>query len=229
MVAPDQTSLVEAGRTRWPLTVAVLLVAAIGVSILKPWADAGSGAPRASATAPGDRRAVPPPAASAGPAMSGESGTPSQDPISNISGACYYGLAWRLFTTDTTSNGLVHTWYGLQPIPAVRPADPTIPVIEVHSQTLQELGYCPKSLPNGQALALETHAWKLLEGEAPRPLELHASTRTALAKTDRGTIYMPPSAGPGAAPAVWASGIYIFQVTIESLSSTEEWFAVRIG
>jgi len=86
----------------------VLIVAIVAVGLLKPWGNGPVAATPAS-DRPTTLAAVAPPE----PVP-----TPSLDPHSNINGPCYYGLALRLFTTDTTNNGLVHTWYGLDPVAA---------------------------------------------------------------------------------------------------------------
>ena len=220
-----------AGTSRQPLLVAVVLLLAIGLAVLKPWAvepagaalgvggvaarPGGSGAPAASAAAIREPSSSSPP--------------PGPTPASNTSGPCYYGLAWRVFTTDTTNNGLVHTWYGIQPVRAAGPADQAIPEVEVHSRTLGQLGYCLQSAPGTPVQVLRTLAWQLPLGGSPRAVQLVPVGPLAGPTPDQGAIFLPPAIDAGPLPAAWAPAVYVFEIELAATPGAGEWFAVRVG
>jgi hypothetical protein len=144
----------------------------------------------------------------------------SLDPHGNTAGPCYYGLAWRLFTTETSDVGPVNTWYGLLPVAADGPADPRIATVQIHSTTIGQLGYCSIHRP-GPSAALATQVWRLIPGEPAQPLILDPAGAATLDPT-AGAIYAPPS-------GVWAAARYVFAVRLGPAPTALEWFAVDIS
>jgi hypothetical protein len=211
-----------AGDDRRPLVVGGLLVAIVAIGLLKPW---GGGPGPASPGAISAGAARPSTLAVVAPATPSQ--RPSPDPHTTISGPCYYGLAQRLFTTDTTSNGLVQTWYGLDPVAASGPADAAIPVVSVHSRTLGQLGYCLVTGQAAEAHVVATRAWQLSPGGEPRALDLERAAQVAPDDPDQGAVYGPPAAISGSHPGIWPAATYVFEIQLQA--SPAEWFAVRVS
>ena len=218
MADSDRVRQVQAGGKGGPLAVAALIVISVVLAVLKPWGGASPGLAPASSAAHPRTGAVPEPSAD-----------PTVDPAAGVGGPCYYGRAWRLFTTDTSSNGPVGTWYDLQPVPAAGPDDATIPVVQVHSDTLDQLGYCRMTDPGRPVHVLATRAWQLIEGSDPRSIRLAAADQAEGVDPDVGALYLPPTVGHGAAGAVWAPAVYVFEIQLETSPLSAEWFAVRVG
>jgi len=221
--------LVPSEGTCRPVGAVVLIAMIIAIGLLKPWGS-GAGPP-------------PPPIAALGGAQAGAvisspidnlAADPALSPFlrpsppSNTSGPCYFGLAWRLFTAETTSVGPVHTWYELQPLQASGPTDPRIRVVQVHSSAIRQLGYCPVTEPNGPIHALGTAAWQLVPGAAPRLIGLTLAPGIGPADSDEGVVYLPPAAPNGSPAPVWLPSVYVFMVRLATVPVTEEWFAVDI-
>ena len=228
MTSLQPVGRVPAGNSRGPLVVAALLVVAIGLALLKPWAVAPAGpAPTLRNVAVGGAATFGP--ASNGPTTPSAPPSPARTPASNISGPCYYGLAWRLFTTDTTNNGLVHSWYGIQPVRAASPDDGTIPVVDVHSRTLGQLGYCLQEAPDSPAPVLRTLAWLLPAGGPAQAVELVPTGPGGGLAPGQGAIFLPPAIDSGPRPAAWAPAVYVFEIELAATPGAGEWFAVRVG
>ncbi len=230
MAASNPVRLVPSEGTGRPVGAAVLIAMIITIGLLKPWGS-GAGPPSPPPiAAPGGVQAggvisSPIDNLAADPALSP---APRSSPPSNTSGPCYFGLAWRLFTAETTSVGPVHTWYDLQPLQASGPTDPRIRVVQVHSSAIRQLGYCPVTLPNGPIHALGTDAWQLVPGAAPRLIGLTLAAGIGPADSDQGVVYLPPAAPNGLPVPVWAPSVYVFVVRLATVPVTEEWFAVDI-
>jgi hypothetical protein len=200
------------GGSGRPLTVAALIVAIIAIGLLKPW---GGGPQPATSTGlaaqlPSSPARSPALVATSSPVASGDPGGP-----------CSWGMAWRLFTAETSDVGPVRTWYGLQPLPASGPADPRIEVVRIHSSAIGALGYCSISRP-GPIHILGTEAWRLVPGSPPRPMALTPAIGAGPLAPDTGVIYGPPSA-----PA-WPAATYVFGIHLATTPWSEEWFAVQI-
>jgi hypothetical protein len=217
LTATNRVRLAPAGGNGRPLVVAVLIILAVGIGLIKPW---GSGPPLASGPATAAQTTRPSIKSSPGPVA-----IASPDPASNTSGPCYWGLAWRLFTAETSDVGPVQTWYGLQPLQASGPADPRIAVVRIHSTAIGQLGYCSVSRP-GPIHILETLAWRLRPGSSPQPVVLAPAGGAALVSPDAGVIYGPPASA--STTAVWAPATYVFSVRLATTPTSDEWFAVQI-
>lgn len=211
MTASNRVKLAPAGGNGRPLGVLALIIAVVALGLLKPW---GSDAP--PSTGPVAAR---PPASQ--PASPGAAAVASLAPLTDAGGPCSWGIAWRLFTTETSSVGPIQTWYGLQPLAASGPDDPGIEVIRIHSAAIGALGYCSVSRP-GPIHILGTQAWRLVPGARPQPVALQPAIGAGPLAPDTGVIYRPPSS-----PA-WPPATYVFGVHLATTPWSEEWFAVQI-
>ena len=196
-------------------------MAVLAVGLLKPW---GSGANSAAAGPLPPSRAQP--SALGIVAPEAPSPRPSPGPQAT-SGPCYYGLAERLFTSDTTNNGVVHTWYGLAPVAASGPGDASIPVVVIHSRTLGQLGYCLVTDTVPAAHVLATLAWQLPADGPARSLDLERALTVTPVDPDVGAVYGPPASITGFDPGIWPAATYVFEIRLDS--SPAEWFAVRVS
>lgn len=208
-----------------PLAVASLLVVVIALGLFKPWGSGPSSGSATNGSSPARPAVVAAPTGLIGLAIAAP--TSSLDPHSNISGPCYYQRAWRLFTVDTSSNGPVHTWYGLQPVQAAGPTDASIPVVPVHSRSLGQLGYCLMVDPEAPVHVVATRAWRLSAGEA-QPIQLESATQPAPTDPDLGAIFLPPG-GAQVSSAVWPAAVYVFEVQLGASPLSVEWFAAQVG
>jgi len=219
MPADEPIRLTSTGGSGRPVAVAVAVAAVLILGLVKPWGGGGAPAPAPSSAAPASSaaRPAPRPAATAASAQA----SASLDRTSNIGGPCYYGLAWRLFTTETSDVGPVHTWYALLPVAASGPADPRIETVHVHSTTVGQLGYCSVHLP-GASGVLGTQAWRLIPGQAVQALVLDPAVGTTTVDPAAGAIYAPPA-------GVWTAARYVFAVRLASNPTVQQWFAVDIS
>jgi hypothetical protein len=204
------------------MVAAGVMVATLAVGLLKPW-GAGLAAPSPDGH-PSDR-AEPTALGLSAPDQSAASA--SVEPDASIGGPCYYRLAQRLFTSDTSSNGLVHTWYGLDPVAASGPGDRSIPVVVVHSRTLGQLGYCLVMGESPTAHVLATLAWVLAPDGEARPLDLERAPQVPPVDPDEGAIFEPPAAITGTDPGIWPAATYVFEIQLQTAPA--EWFAVRVS
>jgi hypothetical protein len=234
MAATEPIRLTPTGGRGRPTFVAAAIVALLVIGLVKPW---GGSVPTAGSVAPSSPAGRASGAAGASPVASRVAA--SLAPHSNTSGPCYYGLAWRLYTTETSDVGPVNTWYGLLPVVADGPADPRIATVHIHSTTIGQLGYCSIHRPGARA-ALSTQVWRLIPGEAAQPLVLHPAGASASLDPAAGAIYAPPSpgselVGPAGSVAlsgpssVWTAARYVFAVRLAPAPAALEWFAVDIA
>jgi hypothetical protein len=233
MPATEPIGLTPTGGRGRPTVVAAAIVALLLIGLVKPW----GGGP-APAGQPTPSQANPAPVSTVSSA-SGAGAAASLDPHSNVSGPCYYGLAWRLFTTETSDVGPIHTWYGLLPVAASGPVDPRIATVHIHSTTIGQLGYCSIHRP-GSTTALATQVWRLIPGEPAQPQVLDPVVASASLDPAAGAIYAPPSpgselVGPAGSVALsgpsgmWTAARYVFAVRLAPAPAALEWFAVDIS
>jgi hypothetical protein len=217
--SPDRVPLTPiGGRAREPLLIAALVVLGVTIAIVKPW-DRG---------AAGEPGIVVLPATNAPIVATAVSPTPSATPRSSADAACYYGLAWRLFTVERNAGRLINTWYSVEPVQACGPTDPNIPVIRMYTVGLQELGYCTVTVPDGPRPILSTEGWRLSPSSLPEPLPLVRTGRFAPADPNVGVLYAPPPEPDGGRPANWAPGRYVFVFRYGPEPSEERWFETEI-
>ena len=221
MPAEKPIRLTSTGSSGRPMAVVVAVAAVLIVGLVKPWGGGATPDRALSSAAPASSAALPATLPRATAAAVSAQASAGLDRSSNVSGPCYYGLAWRLFTTETTDVGPVDTWYELLPVAASGPADPRIETIDVHSTTIGQLGYCSVHRP-GASGVLGTQAWRLIPGKGAQALVLDPVVGTTAVDPAAGAIYVPPA-------GVWTAARYVFAVRLASNPAVEEWFAVDIS
>jgi hypothetical protein len=238
MPGGEPVRLLPGGGSGRPLAVAGLIAAIIGLGLLKPWGNEPAASPAlgpiaASPASAEGRTSRATPDGAGLPFAIHPAG--SQDPPDDTSGPCYYGRAWRLFTTEPSDVGIVRTWYALAPVEAVGPTDSRISAIVIHSNTIDQLGYC--SVPqSAQGAVVATSVWRLAPGAppvaiAPEPIgPAGSATASGVIFTPPTTTLSSPAAGSSAAGPVpsWSPAEYVFVVRLAD-SNTSEWFAVEIA
>ncbi len=238
MPAGEPVRLLPGGGSGRPLVVAGLIAAIIGLGLFKPWGNGPAAAPPddpvpASRGAADGQLSTTPDAAGLPVALRP---TASPDPHDDTSGPCYYGRAWRLFTTEPSDVGIVRTWYALAPVEADGPTDSRIKAVVIHSNTIDQLGYCgvPES---AQGAVLATSVWRLAPGAPPVAIAPEPIGPTGSASPLDGVIFGPPAtapsspaAGPGAVgtETSWTPAEYVFVVRLAD-AARSEWFAVEIA
>jgi len=239
MPGGEPVRLLPGGGSGRPLAVAGLIAAIIGLGLLKPWGNGPAASPAADPV-PASRGAANGQASTATPDAAGlpfalrAAGSP--DPHDDTSGPCYYGRAWRLFTTEPSDVGIVRTWYALAPVEADGPTDSRINAVVIHSNTINQLGYC--SVPgSAQGAVLATSVWRLAPGAPPVAIAPEPIGPAGSANPLDGVIFTPPATTPSSPAAgsgavgpetSWTPAEYVFVVRLAD-SARSEWFAVKIA
>jgi hypothetical protein len=217
--SPDRVPVVPiGGHGREPLLVAALIVLGVAIALLKPWG-------RDAATQPGLAFQPANPAPIVGPAIVP---MPTAAPADGANRACDYGPAWRLLTVARNAGRLVETWYSTDPVHARGPDDPSIPVVRMYTEGLQELGYCAVTVPAGPRPVLTTEAWRLSPGASPERIPLVRTGRFAPADPDVGALYAAPASPEGTAGLAWPQGRYVLVVRYGTQPLDGDWFSVAV-
>ncbi len=204
--------------------VAVVVVACLGVAVLKPW---GAGAPdptvaaargaasRPDRSGPLDRTN----AASSGVAALGASPTPYERPSLRPGEIDCPGADWELVSIDRLADWTVRTWTPVAPVAASDPLDPSIPIVPLGDAVLA-LGACrPFAAAEGPPTAsLEmASAWTIDRGRA-RPIALWPLGSPGDAERGLAALYRPApiSSGP---TARWPSGSFVLALVPATASA----------
>ena len=209
-----------AADDRSPLMVAVLVAAFVGVAILKPWAAAGTpGSP------PGVVDGTDPAALGAAgePRVSGLAArTPTDDAISEM---CLEPGSWRTATIETWRDQTVRVWRAIDPGPASRPLDPSIPIVPAVGSSIPAIGYCAPTVGPERPLGPATiRAW-WVDGDAVERIELRQIT-PASGVSPFGALFGPP-AELGATTS-WPNGLVVFRYE-EQGAGESRWFGIEVS
>jgi hypothetical protein len=192
---PGTQSVTRAGTGRALPFLAGVVVAAVVLLILKPWAadpslPRPSGTPRANASSR-------PPASSPSTAR-----TPARSPVPG-SIPCISEVDWRVVTVERTAGRESRSWVAVEPRAAQGPRDP-VPRVRVVAGRLLGLGFCAPESMRGGIGDVEVSRLSGTGGAGPvRPL---AGLRlVAPAGSGAATVYAPP-----ARAAAWPPGRYVF-------------------
>ncbi len=174
-----------------------MIVAAIVIAIVKPWASGPSAA------------APPPPATTptATVVVNATSSTPAERGTAP-SRYCEYAGGWRIASIERSGRQEWHAWKAIDPaIGLIRgPDDPAIPFVEVIAERVLALGYCAPSRgpdrPDGEATMV---AWRVAGASETERLSLRELV--PVTPTILGALFTPPGASGG-----WPAARYVFQV-----------------
>jgi hypothetical protein len=206
-----------AGDDRSPLMVAGLVAAFVALAILKPWAAAGS----QPSGADGTNAAVQ--VAPIDPQPHGSAArTPTDDAISEM---CLEPGSWRTATIETWRDQTVRVWRAIDPGPASRPLDPSIPIVPAVGSSIPAIGYCaPTSGPERPLGPATIRAW-WVDGDAVERLELRQITPVS-GVSPFGALFGPP-AELGSTTS-WPNGLVVFRYE-EQVAGESRWFGIEIS
>ena len=206
---------------RSPFMVATLVAAFVALAILKPWAAGSPGAQpivandpdRAGQAAPGDPRP-------SGPAAR----TPTDDAISEM---CLEPGSWRTATVETWNERTVRVWRAIDPAPASRPLDPSIPIVPAVGTSIPAIGYCaPTSGPEQPLGPATIQAW-WVDGEAVQRLQLRQITPSS-GISPYGALFGPP-AELGSTTS-WPNGLVVFRYEEGGAGAgASRWFGIQVS
>jgi hypothetical protein len=195
------------------LRLAWIVVALIGVAVLKPWGEAPSSPPAAR------------PATGPTPEVS-QTSRPRNE-MDLVSSFCLEPSGWRVYSAEHWAGQRVRSWTAVTPVSsATGPTDPRIPIIPVVSQAVLAIGFCsPVHGPEAPPSTATDHIYRLrtvtIDGE--RLLRADAVAPVRIAPVERasylGAVYGPLSGSS------WADGVYI--VRIEGSGYTR-WFGIQV-
>ena len=207
---------------RSPFLVTVLVAVFVSVAFLKPWvvdeSPAGGSAAVEAGASPENR-----PAGSSGNRTAASPAPPAADEA--VLDLCHEPGSWRTATIETWRDQTVRVWRAVEPEPASRPLDPTIPVVPAVGTSVPAIGYCaPASGPAQPVGPAIVHAWRV-DGNAVQPLALKQ-----IAPIDDvspyGALYGPPA--ELGATSSWPNGLVVFRYE-ELATQTSRWFAIEVS
>jgi hypothetical protein len=209
-----------AGDDRSPLMVAALVAAFVALAILKPWAAAG--VPGTSPSV-GDGENPTAQGAIVAPQSSGlVARTPTDDAIVEM---CLEPGSWRTATIETWRDQTVRVWRAIDPSPAGRPLDPSIPIVPAVGSSVPAIGYCaPTSGPERPLGPATVRAW-WVDGDAVDPLDLRQIVPVA-GISPLGALFGPP-AELGSTTS-WPNGLVVFRYEEQGAGSSR-WFGIEIS
>ena len=207
------------GEDRSPWMVAALVATFVGLAILKPWAEAGTpdtppsstdgSNPAAGATIGGHPSAQP-------------ARTPTDDAVVEM---CLEPGSWRTATIETWRDKTVRVWRAIEPGPASRPLDASIPIVPAVGSSIPAVGYCAPTSGPGQPVGPATiRAW-WVEGDAVEPLQLRQVT-PASGVSPFGALFGPP-AELGSTTS-WPNGRVVFRYEDRGARESR-WFGIEIS
>ena len=217
----------RAGRR--PLAIAVLVVALVAVSIVKPWAGAGRAEPD-----PAPASAATGPAETADVSISTEYGVLAPGQVDCVSSD------WRIVALGNFGGWTVRTSIAITPVEASGPGDSSIPDLSLGASDIAGLGACAPSTwcgAPGRASRIVT-AWRTSADGAPTA----TFARVTLAELDPLPSGSPAGAQPIAPRSVaelvrplpatqggrWPAGRYVLLLASPD-AGAGHWVAVDIG
>jgi hypothetical protein len=214
----DEAVVRVARRGRGPLVVAVLVVGAFILGLVRPW-DWLAGDPAvASRPDPGGAAG----AAPAGAAPAGASRGPgddgsgaSREPGSGEAAApleaptCGYPTGWRTASISLWAGARAQIWTAALAVTAAGPDDPAIPFHAIASEMVEAIGWCaPVSGPERPPLTAIGVLFRLRDGLAT---EVAVDRLQPVARDALGELWLPRARAPGPRSA-WPAGRYVIRL-----------------
>ena len=191
--------------SRWIGVGMAIVLAAIAVAVVKPWAGAISpSAPPVGSDADPVRpvgslvvTAVPP--------------SPSEGPDATaganaVEQLCLGPLGWRVMADAEWAMGGVRVWMAVSPVRATAPTDGQIAFVHIVGRRIPALGFCAPAVGEDMPTATEAVTiWALRSGLPVQltPVPIQPSVGSSL-----GTLWAPPDESA----AGWAPGRYAIRV-----------------
>ena len=230
---------------RRPMVIAVVVLALVAVSIVKPWAgpDPAPPVPIAAASFPATVRL--PLAPSSGRDLAEAARTagvlPATPPAALAPGQIACGPAdWRIVTLGGFADWTVRSWIAIAPVEASGPGDASIPVLSLGHSDVAGLGACASAggvAAPGRASRIIAAWRKGAAGTGSGTLR-----QVALADLDPLSSGGPPGARSGvrrpaaelvrpvaaAAGGRWPVGLYVLRLASPD-ASPDRWICIEIG
>ena len=221
---------IRQGQSRLPMALAGLLVAGLGVALLKPWGEPASSAlasPESAAQAVFGAPGPDAPNQNTGVSSGGIPGEVGSSIVvaPAVDEDCYAGTAWRLFTLQRDFGRQARWWLRLETASvATGPLDPGIPVTRVSTQQAIGVGFCAPYRSGVGSAVSGVEAWRLDSGGRAVPVMLDPLPGSQPID-GHGGLYAPPT--PVALPSgpAWQPGRYVFQV-LSRKGEAATWFGV---
>jgi len=227
----DPVNIERVGGFSWrPFGVLGMIALVVGVGILKPWEldrpallSQSSRPHLASAVANATAEPTPIPTPTVDPAIDAASGRM----------LCNAPAAWRLISAETGVLGESRTMYGVDPVTATGPADPSIPTVELDATHMYALGVCRPN-PGGKRVAdlpfNNVTIWRE-DGRQP-PLAVVQPRVLSDSLYRLGEVYFgPPGAYPlhtadTASRPSWQPGRYVIEILGAAPHNASLWLAL---
>lgn len=192
----------------------VLVMLAIGVSILKPW---GAGSPGVLVVA------TPSIVAEVGPSVA-PSVTPAPTPKDPATAVCLAPSGWRIMSSEWFDGQSIRVWQTIEPVAGADPDDLALPVGLVVSTSVRGVGWCAPMTSGARPVGpIVTRVWSIPPSGDPVLLDL----RSRFGPSDLGAEYLPPIPVGGPEPADWPPGRYVFAIDDRG-SGASHWFALEV-
>ena len=214
---PHLEHVVTPRGSRWPMLVALLVVAAVTVLIVKPWGENAR---------PADR----PDLAHAETAEP----TPTAVPTSTIDPEraaalrrrqCLSGSGWRIVSMESDGDATSRTLWDVPQL-AASPAAALSARRTVSARAVVALGYCTpgESIANRGERVNDAALWRRTPDGSLQRIEDSRPIDPELVPL--GEVYLAP--GPETrSPTAWPSGDYLFEVTTDG-DNASGWFALEV-
>ncbi len=218
---------VQQGSGGLPAIVALMVIAAVVVSVWQPWESSGQGTPAASDDASLPAAVVPSRVRTPAPVVVPSATTRPIPSLHPDAVACTSRAGWRIVTVERTAGRESRSWIAVKPVAATSPTDRAVPLVREVSGVTRALGYC---LPGELAFTtdpgdLHARVWRLEAGG--RAVEVGALSRVAEPTVDSSDLYLAEGA-KGIETSRWAAGRYVFQVT-DPTAGWEVWFGIDLA
>jgi len=186
-----------------PISVA-LIVAFLGLAIVKPWGGTASPSEDRGFSAVQRSAAADQPSGVAGP-------TPVVDREQAIEDECHAPYGWRIVTNERWQGREVRIWWAVSPVESKSAFDPKIPFLSIVSNAILQLGYCaPLFAPDRPASTESVGIWRI-DPEAQTAEAIHP-TRIAPTFDDSVVAIWAPPGTATAGEESWPTGRYVFAV-----------------
>jgi hypothetical protein len=186
-----------------PVSVA-LIVAFLGLAILKPWGG--------TANPPDGRGRSAAPHSAATDDSSGPAGpTPVVDREQAIADECHAPYGWRIVTNERWQGREVRIWWAVNPVTSKSAFEPTIPFLSIVSDAILQLGYCAPLYPPDRPSSTEAVGIWRIDPVAQTAEAIHP-TRIAPPFDDSLVAIWAPPGSATAGEASWPTGRYVFGV-----------------
>jgi hypothetical protein len=186
-----------------PISVA-LIVAFLGLAIIKPWGGTASPSEDRGRSAPPRPATLDQPSGVAGP-------TPVVDREQAIADECHAPYGWRIVTNERWQGREVRIWWAVSPVESKSAFNPSIPFLSIVSDAILQLGYCaPLFAPDRPASTESVGIWRI-DPEAQTAEAIHPTQIAPPFDDSVVAIWAPPGSAT-AGDVSWPTGRYVFGV-----------------